>query len=39
MPCNDCMGIKTTLFLKQNNNYLIEGTLVQLSSGGVRMTG
>jgi hypothetical protein len=83
LPCNDCNGIKTTLSLKQNNNYLLvtqparessreyyekgkyswndenhtviltprkesgvrqyyiedEGTLVQLSSGGVRMTG
>jgi uncharacterized lipoprotein NlpE involved in copper resistance len=83
LPCNDCNGIKTTLSLKQNNNYLLvtqparessreyyekgkyswndenhtviltprkesgirqyhienEGTLVQLSSGGARMTG
>ncbi len=83
LPCNDCNGIKTTLSLKQNNNYLLvtqparessreyyekgkyswndenrtvvltprkgsgthqyhiedEGTLVQLSSGGTRMTG
>ena len=83
LPCNDCNGIKTTLSLKQNDNYLLvtqparessreyyekgkyswndenhtvvltprkesgtrqyhienEGTLVQLSSGGARMTG
>jgi hypothetical protein len=83
LPCNDCNGIKATLSLKQNNNYLLvtqparessreyyekgkyswndenhtvvltprkesgirqyhiedEGTLVQLSSGGTRMTG
>ena len=83
LPCNDCNGIKTTLSLKQKNNYLLvtqparessreyyekgkyswndenhtvvltphkesgirqyhienEGTLVQLSSGGARMTG
>jgi uncharacterized lipoprotein NlpE involved in copper resistance len=23
LPCNDCNGIKTTLSLKQNNNYLL----------------
>jgi len=23
LPCNDCPGIKTTLSLKQNNNYLL----------------
>jgi hypothetical protein len=23
LPCNDCSGIKTTLSLKQNNNYLL----------------
>ncbi len=23
VPCNDCAGIKTTLSLKQNNNYLL----------------
>jgi uncharacterized lipoprotein NlpE involved in copper resistance len=23
IPCNDCKGIKTTLSLKQNNNYLL----------------
>jgi hypothetical protein len=83
LPCNDCNGIKTTLSLKQKNNYLLvtqpardssreyyekgkytwndesqtviltpnkksetrqyhiedDGTLIQLSSGGVRMTG
>jgi hypothetical protein len=83
LPCKDCNGIKTTLSLKQHNNYLLvtqparessreyyekgkyswndenhtvvltprkesdirqyhienEGTLVQLSSGGARMTG
>jgi uncharacterized lipoprotein NlpE involved in copper resistance len=83
LPCNDCNGIKTTLSLKQNYNYLLvtqparessreyyekgkyswndenhtvvltprkesgirqyhienEGTLVQLSSDGARMTG
>ncbi len=83
LPCNDCNGIKTTLSLKQKNNYLLvtqparessreyyekgkyswndenhtvvltprkgsttrqyhiedEGTLVQLGSGGARMTG
>ncbi|MDO9046485.1 MAG: copper resistance protein NlpE [Methylobacter sp.] len=83
LPCNDCNGIKTTLSLKQNNNYLLvtqqaressrefyekgkyswndknhtviltplkesatrqylienEGTLIQLNSDGVRMTG
>ena len=83
LPCNDCNGIKTTLSLKQKNNYLLvtqsakdssreyyekgkyswndetqtviltpnkksetrqyhiedDGTLVQLSSGGARMTG
>ena len=83
LPCNDCNGIKTTLSLKQKNNYLLvtqpardssreyyekgkyswndetqtvtltpnkksetrqyhiedDGTLIQLSSGGARMTG
>jgi hypothetical protein len=23
LPCNDCAGVKTTLSLKQNNNYLL----------------
>ncbi len=83
LPCNDCDGIKATLSLKQNNNYLLvtqpakdsskelyekgkyswddknqivvltprqqsttrqyyiedEGTLIQLNSDGMRMTG
>ncbi|MDD1624974.1 MAG: copper resistance protein NlpE [Methylococcaceae bacterium] len=32
LPCNDCNGIKTTLSLKQNNNYLLVTQYAKESS-------
>ena len=32
LPCNDCTGVKTTLSLKQNNNYLLVTQYARESS-------